>query len=53
MRHESVKLVSTLVPLDRVELVLLQVVAAGQVGRLALRQVGRDADGQVGQAVDD
>ena len=41
-----------LVPLDTVEGVAAEVVAARQVGLLALLDELRDSDGEVGQAVD-
>ena len=50
--HVAVELVPALVPLDAVEGVAAEVVAAGQVGLLALLDELRDSDGEVGQAVD-
>jgi hypothetical protein len=52
VRHVSVELVPALVPLDAVQGVAAEVVAARQVGRLALLKKLRDPHGQVRQAVD-
>ena len=50
--HVAVELVAALVPLDGVEGVAAQVVAARQVRRLPLLQELGDPHGQVRQAVD-
>ena len=49
--HEPVELVPALVPLDAVQGVPTQVVAAGQVRGLALLEELWDPDAQIGQAV--
>ncbi len=51
MRHVPVELVPALVPLDAVERVAAQVVAAGQVRRLAALEELRDPHREVRQAV--
>lgn len=51
--HVSVELVSAFIPLDAVEVVAAEIVAASQIGRFALLQVLGDPHGQVGEAVDD
>ena len=52
VRHVAVELVAALVPLDRVERVAAQVVAARQVRRLPLLQELGDPHREVRQAVD-
>lgn len=52
MRHEPVELMPALVPLDTVERVPAQVVAAGQVRRLSLLDELGNADTEVWKAVD-
>ena len=44
---------SSLVPFDTVETVTAQVIAAGEIGRFTLLEVFRDADRQIGEAVND
>ena len=50
--HVAVELVPAFVPLDAVEGVTSEVVAAREVGLLPLLDELGDSDGQVGQAVD-
>jgi hypothetical protein len=51
-RHVPVELVPAFVPLDAVEGIAAQVVAASQIGLLTLLDELGDSDRQVGQAVD-
>ena len=50
MRHEPVELVAALVPLDAVEAVAVQVVAAHQVRTVPRLNIPRDAQVDLAQA---
>ena len=51
MRHEPVELVPALVPLDAVEVVAVEVVAADQVGAVPGLDVPRDTEVDLGQTL--